>query len=316
MGTFDVDADATGTGRDTWEPFIDTWNDRMGDLYPLPEFTESTVDGFQGTMRSVTLKDAAVNEFWAHSRVSTKTVGREEQDQVRLYVGLRGVLALREPDGHGGDAHVPAGTYFLHHCARENQFRTTPEIASRVFVLPGDDLRHLIAGRSRSGRASEPMAQILMSHAGMLQRTVGHLGPDEARTARNALLELAKGLILSRFDDHESAFAPTLVQAAMDVADTRLTDAGLSTATIAALLHVSVRTLQRAFADRAESLTAYVRRRRLEEAAQAFLRPGSRLTVSEAAAIWHFTDGSHFIRCFKKEFHATPRQFQSLHGAR
>jgi AraC-like DNA-binding protein len=316
VGTFDVDAGTTGPGRKTWEPFIDTWNDRMGDTFPLPEFTESTMDDFRGTMRSVTLKDVAVNEFWTRSRVSTKTVDRQEQDQVRLYVGLRGVLALHEPDGHRGDARIPAGTYFLHHCTRENHFRTTPEIAARIFVLPGDDLRHLVGGRPRTGRAATPMAQILMSHAGMLQRTVGRLGPDEARTARNALLELVKGLILSGFDDREPTFTPTLVQAAKELAEARLTDAGLSTATIAAQLHVSARTLQRAFADRDESLTAFIRRRRLEEAAQAFLRPGSRPTVSQAAAIWHFTDGSHFIRCFRKEFHATPREFMALHAAR
>jgi hypothetical protein len=45
-GTFTVEADSTGTGRGTWEPFIDTWNDRMGDLYPcrnsaLPRSTAS-----------------------------------------------------------------------------------------------------------------------------------------------------------------------------------------------------------------------------------------------------------------------------------
>jgi AraC-like DNA-binding protein len=314
MGTFDVDAEATGAGRGTWEPFIDTWNDRMGDLYPMPEFTESTMDHFRGTMRSVALKDTAINEFWAQSPVSTEALGGDDQDQVRLYVGLSGILALHNPDGFGGDARVTAGTYFLHHCGRENHFRTTPMTAARIFVLPGDELRHLVGRTTRTGRSAEPMAQILMSHAGMLQRTVGRLGKEEARTARNALLELAKGLILSAFDDREPAFAPALVQAAMDLADDRLTDAELSTATLAGQLHVSVRTLQRAFADRDESLSGYIRRRRLEAAAQAFLQPGPPMTVSQAAALWHFTDGSHLIRAFKQEFRTTPREFRKLHS--
>ncbi|MFC9636049.1 hypothetical protein ACFTY8_44365 [Streptomyces mirabilis] len=37
----------------------------MADLYPLPEFSAPTVDGFQGTMRSVALEDTAINELWA-----------------------------------------------------------------------------------------------------------------------------------------------------------------------------------------------------------------------------------------------------------
>jgi AraC-like DNA-binding protein len=264
-------------------------------------------------MRSVALKDAGINEFWASTRVSTETIGTQEQDEVRIYVGLRGVLALNEPDGHGGNISITQGTCFLHHCTRENHFRTAPETAARIFVLPADDLRHLLGRRSRTGPASAPMARILMSHADMLQRTVGRLGPDEARAARNALIELAKGVMLGQFDDREPVHVPALVHAARKVADARLTDAELSTATVAAHFHVSTRTLQRAFGGQGEPLSAYIRRRRLEEAAREFRRHGSRLTVSQAAAIWHFTDGSHFIRCFKKEFHMTPREFLSLH---
>ncbi|WP_234490125.1 AraC family transcriptional regulator [Streptomyces sp. MBT33] len=309
VGTFTVDADNTGTGRNTWEPFIDTWNDRMGDLYPLPEFSASTVDGFQGTMRSVTLQDTAVNELWGSSPVSTKAVGTDEHDQVRLYVGLRGAVALQDPHDQGGDAYVSTGTYFMHHVVTENHFHTTPEIGTRIYIFPGDALRSLVAGKPRAGLATSPAAQILMAHTETVQRTVSDLGPAAAHASRNALLELAKGLVLDRFDDREPVFTPALAQAAKDLAETRLTDAELSPAAIAAHLHVSVRTLQRAFASLEESFSAYVRRRRLEEAAAALTAPGIRLSVSEAAARWHFTDSSHFIRSFKKHFGETPAQF-------
>lgn len=309
VGTFTVDADSTGAGRGTWEPFIDNWNDRMGDLYPLPEFTASTVDGFQGTMRSVTLQDTAVNELWGSSPVSTRAVGTYEHDQIRLYVGLRGAVALQDPHDQGGDAYVSAGTYFMHHVVKENHFHTTPQIGTRIFIFPGDALRSLVAGKPRAGRATSPAAQVLMAHTGMVQRTVGDLGPAGAQASRNALIELAKGLVLDHFDDREPTFAPALAQAARNLADTRLTDTDLSPATIAAHLHVSLRTLQRAFAGLDESFSAYIRRRRLEEAAGALTAPGARLTVSEAAARWHFTDSSHFIRAFKKQYRATPAQF-------
>ncbi|MEU9831277.1 helix-turn-helix domain-containing protein [Streptosporangium sp. NPDC048047] len=316
VGTFTVDAGSTGVGRETWQPFIDTWNDRMGDLYPLPEFTASTVDGFRGTMHSVTLGDTAVNELWASSPLSTQAVGAQEQDLVRLHVGLRGVLTLTDPHDQGDEVRVPAGAYFIHHCVKENHFHSTPAIGTRMFVFPGEEFRRLVSGRPRVGRIASPTGRILMAHVDMLQRNVGGLGPDGAQASRNALHELVRGLILDRFDDREPAFTPALAQAARDLADARLTDAGLSSAMIAARLHVSVRTLQRAFAGLDESLTAYIRRRRLEEAAQALLAPVPRLNVSQVAAIWHFTDGSHFIRSFKKQFHMTPMEFARTHGAR
>ncbi|MHC3469556.1 helix-turn-helix domain-containing protein [Streptomyces sp. 7R007] len=308
-GTFTVDADSTGTGRQTWEPFVDTWNDRMGDLYPLPEFSASTVDGFQGTMRSVALQDTAVNELWASSPVSTQAVGTYQHDQVRLYVGLRGAVALQDPHDQGGDATVSAGTYFMHHVVAENHFHTTPLIGTRIFIFPGDAIRPLVAGRPRTGPATSPAAQILMAHTSVVQQTLGGLSPAGAHASRNALLELAKGLVLDHFDDREPAFTPALAQAARDLADARLTDAELSPATVAAHLHVSVRTLQRAFEALEESFSGYIRRRRLEEAAAAITAPASRLSVSEAAALWHFTDSSHFIRAFKKQYGTTPAQF-------
>lgn len=323
VGTFSVDADSTGPGRGTWEPFIETWNDRMGDRYPLPEFSASTVDGFQGTMRSVTLEDTAVNEMWASSAVSTRAVGTHEHDEIRLYVGLRGAVALQDPHDQGGDAYVSAGTYFMHHVVTENHFHTTPVIGTRIFIFPADALRSLVAGNPRTGRATSPAAQILMAHTSAVQRTVGDLGPAAAHASRNALLELAKGLILDHFDDHEPTFTPALAQAAKNLADAQLTNADLSPPAIAAQLHVSVRTLQRAFASLDEPFSAYIRRRRLEEAAKALTTPGSRLTtpgsrltppgsrltISEAAARWHFTDSSHFIRAFKNQYDATPAQF-------
>ena len=302
-GTFTV------AGRNSWEPFIDTWNDRMGDLYPLPEFSASTVNGFRGTMTSVTLHDTAVNEMWAAFPVSTRAVGRHRHDEVRLYVGLRGAMTLQHPHGQAADALLSAGTYFVHHVVDENHFHTTADIGTRIFIFPGDALRSLVAGRPHSGPASSPAARILMAHTSMVQRTVGDLSPAGAEASRNALLELAKGVLLDHFDDREPTFTPALARTASEVADARLTDADLSPATVAARLHVSVRTLQRAFAARDESFSAYIRRRRLEEAAEALTAAGARLSVSEAAARWHFTDSSHFIRSFKRQFDATPAEF-------
>ncbi|USQ86111.1 helix-turn-helix domain-containing protein [Streptomyces phaeoluteigriseus] len=181
-------------------------------------------------------------------------------------------------------------------------------IGTRIFIFPGDALRPLVAGKPRTGPATSPAAQILMAHTSMVQRTVSDLSPAGAHASRNALLELTKGLILDHFDDCEPAFTPALAQAAKDLADARLTDAELSPSAIAAQLHVSVRTLQRAFASLDESFSAYIRRRRLEEAAEALTASGLQLSISEAAALRHFTDSSHFIRALKKQYHATPAQ--------
>ena len=63
-----------------------------------------------------------------------------------------------------------------------------------------------------------------------------------------------------------------------------------------------MRALQRAFTITGESVTTYIRQRRLEEARLALTSPSGRLSVSDLAAHWQFADSSHFTRAFKKHY--------------
>ncbi|MFI7002077.1 helix-turn-helix domain-containing protein [Nocardia sp. NPDC050175] len=101
---------------------------------------------------------------------------------------------------------------------------------------------------------------------------------------------------------------PALAQAAKNLADRRLADPELSPTVLARELNVSVRTLQRAFAAEGESVAAYIQHRRLQEARLA-LTSRNRLSVSELAAYWQFSDRSHFIRAFKKAYGLTPAEY-------
>jgi AraC family transcriptional regulator, positive regulator of tynA and feaB len=99
------------------------------------------------------------------------------------------------------------------------------------------------------------------------------------------------------------------VQAAKDLTESQLADPELYPTMLAREFNVSVRTLQRAFAAPGESVTAYIRHRRLEEARLALTPPFGRLSVSELAAHWQFADSGHFIRAFKKHYGQTPTEY-------
>lgn len=129
------------------------------------------------------------------------------------------------------------------------------------------------------------------------------------QAAHRTLIELAKAVARRRVDDAEPQLAPALAQAAKDLVDSHLADPELSGTMLARELNVSVRNLQRAFAAVGESVTAYIRQRRLEEARLALTAPSGRLSVSELAAHWQFADSSHFIRAFKKHYGRTPTEY-------
>lgn len=99
-----------------------------------------------------------------------------------------------------------------------------------------------------------------------------------------------------------------LVRAAHDLVDRLLTDPELTPALLAERLHVSLRTLHRAFASAGEPVAAFIRRRRLEEARGA-LGSATRRSVSEIAAHWQFSDTSHFIRTFRRRYGQTPAEY-------
>jgi AraC family transcriptional regulator, positive regulator of tynA and feaB len=108
----------------------------------------------------------------------------------------------------------------------------------------------------------------------------------------------------SAFDDAEPRLAPALAEAAKRLADDRLADHDHSPAALAKEFNVSVRTLQRAFALTGDSVSSYVRNRRLERARRDVAAGG--LTITEIAARWHFVDGSHLTRAFKKRYGHPP----------
>ncbi|NGO08263.1 AraC family transcriptional regulator [Streptomyces sp. HC44] len=114
-----------------------------------------------------------------------------------------------------------------------------------------------------------------------------------------------QGLVNDQVMD-DADFTPALLEAATGyIEDRLLDDSELNARAIAEALHVSVRTLYRVFAQKAtSSVMAYVRERRLERARAELL--STRLTVSEVAARWHFADGRHFVKAYKKHFGETP----------
>ncbi|MBW4024769.1 MAG: helix-turn-helix domain-containing protein [Proteobacteria bacterium] len=90
-----------------------------------------------------------------------------------------------------------------------------------------------------------------------------------------------------------------------------LTDADLTLESLAGTEGLSPRAIQKLF--RAEQLTfsQYLRRRRLERAAQELLDPLRTDTmVAEIGFRWGFTDPAHFSRAFREQYGTTPSLFR------
>ncbi|RAG85531.1 DNA-binding protein [Streptacidiphilus pinicola] len=264
------------------------WEAEFGTTAPLPAVSPATRGDFRVRSRAVRVDDVAVTDLRGASVIRTEGPLGGPEDVVRLYVVKRGAWTLG--GGHDGtERTVSAGQFLLKHIGRPQHFATVADTTAKVLVLPAPMLTPLLGNRAVTGAAGTAEVRLLTAHTNMLYQTMHDLGPAGAQAAHSTLIELAR--------------------AARELADGRLTDPGLSAAVLARDLNVSVRTLQRAFAATGESVISYIRRRRLEEARLALAAPSRRLSISELAAHWQFSDSSHFIRTFKKHYGSTPSEY-------
>lgn len=300
-GTFSVGGDG-GSG---FGDFTRVWQARMGERFALPPYSRATVASFRARSQGFRLRDMVFNDFEnvAPLRTSGSRVGAE--DNLRLWLVRRGGWQLGAP---GGAEHsAPAGS-FLVQTGRLTHFAALPHTSSQVLVMPAAEISRK-PGRAASGTIEAAEVRLLTAHATTVRRVLDDLGPGGAHAAREALTELVRAVVNGGLDDVEPRLAPALAQAARDVADRPLTDRALSPALLARELNVSVRTLQRAFAAEDQSVSAYIRERRLDEARRALVAPHGRMTVTEVAARWQFADSSHLARAFRGRYGQTPTDY-------
>jgi len=293
-----------------------SWDAQVGRSIPIPPSAPLGESDYRIRIRHCKIGDAVVEDLYSESIVGgTGGSFNHLNDRVVLHVGRKGTWDFTRSNGNGGAIGLSGGGRFV---ARLNdpswEFGIGPRTRSTVLILPTAELGPLLADRPVLGSATSPEMRVLMAHVAMVQDTLAHLSPDGLTAARNALVELVKGVLVGGgcFDADESRFGPALADAARRAAERLLTDPDLSPEVLALNLNVSTRTLQRAFAETGESITSFIRRRRLESAREELAGPGPRSSVSELAARYQFADSSHFIRVFKKEYGYPPARWARL----
>lgn len=306
-GAFALDSTIPGAVPRGYHAFRDAWETQVGAVIPLPSLSPAAVDDLRARARVTRLRDMVITDIHTASSLRT-TAPAGGGDQVWLHVVRRGAWMVGGPPDRGQQT-ISAGQFLLRHIGQPFHFETAPHTTRELLVLPSEPLAPLLGNRNITGPADTAEVRLLAAHAHMVHTTVADLGPAGVHAAHSTLIELAKAVFWQRFDDAEPLLAPALAQAAKELSDRRLTDPELTPTMLARELKVSVRTLQRAFATSGESPTAYIRRRRLEEARRALTTPSGRLSISELAAHWQFADTSHFTRAFKKHYGQTPTEY-------
>ncbi|WP_234357125.1 helix-turn-helix domain-containing protein [Streptomyces sp. NBRC 110028] len=315
-GAFLLESAAPGNAPEKFDVLQRVWDTQLGAVFPMPALSPASVDGIRARGRLARIRDVAIVDVHGPTAIRSPDTFVGAEDLVGVSVVRRGAWTFGGPRDRFQHT-ISAGQFLLRHFGTFPCFKTAPNTTTQFLILPLATFKPLLGDRSIAGPLDSAEMRLLVTHANMVHATVADLGPAGLHAAHGALIELAKAVVKGRFDDVEPRLAPALAQAAKDLADSHLTDPELGTAMLARELNVSVSTLQRAFARVEDSVSAYIRRRRLEEARLALTAPHGGLKVSEIAAHWHFADSSHFIRAFKKRYGQTPTEYaRSARGGR
>lgn len=151
----------------------------------------------------------------------------------------------------------------------------------------------------------------------MINRIVSReLDGDDANAQGEEISEALSALLIPLTLDpgreRMTEAAPDLLyQGACQLIDQQLQEPGLTPASLAERLNISLRQLYRLFEAHDDTVCRFIQRSRLQRSAEELASPGQvHLSITEIAYRWGFSDSAHFSRVFKKAYGESPRDYR------
>jgi AraC-like DNA-binding protein len=216
----------------------------------------------------------------------------------------------------GADALEPAAGDTFSFAVEPDWFRDNPLYMDKSLIMvPRQCLRQLGLGEelihSRSGFiAGDCMTDIVFGHFYDVARRLHH-GPS---LSHRGLVSISQSVVqmtavLLEENKPSKTGEPQLLAAAKAYVDHHLLDPGLTPASVAAALHVSLRTLYRSFTGSDHSVAEYIRDARLLAARRELAAAGNSANITLVAQRCGFAGTGYFSRLFSRRFGCLPSEY-------
>lgn len=226
------------------------------------------------------------------------------------HVGLLVVLEGREQVRQGEVAvDLRAGDALLWRSGLPASFRVLEPLHKLTLLLPAERLVGVQPGPVELP-ASRAMTGLLTSHLRALAGLARQVPAAQTGFVVDVALDLLRRAVRPA-SDHTSRHH-RLVRDAVSIIEASLDDPSLSPGRIADRLGVSPRWLHAAFAETEETVSATIRRRRLERVRRDLADPAmAGATITTIAFRWGFTDAATLSRQFRRTFGTTPSAYRA-----
>jgi AraC-like DNA-binding protein len=311
--TYRAAAEPARSRRDYWQYVV---SEAMGPIHlqVLGEVAERD-RLVLGDLGAVRVGDLATGRPGGANRRS-RHIRQSDPDLCKIDVVAEGHGVIEQA---GRQATLRAGDLALMDLTRPGRWSMSPSrliaiVFPRSLVpLRRDEVDRLtavtISGRQGTGAVVSTLARSLADQ-------LPNSDPAEGARLGTAVLDLFAAVLAGRLD--RALPAPNRQRALQTrleaYVERRLDDPDLSPQAIADAHFISVRYLHRLFEGRPETVTGWIRRRRLERCRRDLLDPALRdRPVSAIGARWGMPNPAHFSRAFRAAFGVPPAEFRAGH---
>ena len=305
--------------RDLDATSLDEWRVAVSDAF-VPLRAEAAPGPFRGRITAIHGDGVLVSTISAdpHRAVRTpRLASASDSPFYKVSLQLTGTQTIVQDDHR---VLLRPGDLSIYDSTRPYALSSTRPFRSLVLMFPRESLTvPTDAVASLTGTRLCGDAGVAALAARMLAHLADDLGPlatpAGARMTRTALdlvatavAEQLAGLGDRGRTEHEHR---TLALRVRGYIEAQLAEADLSPEAIAAAHFISVRHLQKVFKAEGQTVTGWIRERRLIRCADELVT--STATVSAVGARWGFPDAAHFSRVFKARFGVSPNDYRHGH---
>ncbi|WP_197412813.1 helix-turn-helix domain-containing protein [Arthrobacter sp. EpRS71] len=296
---------------------FDAWNQAVNNAFVPLSVVAREPGEFDGGLINQTVGPvflSAVSGTASHVSRTTKEIKANDPGLVKLGLQLTGYSVVAQD---GREAALTPGDFAIYDTTRPYDLYFDDAFRMMVVMFPPaalhlnrKNIATLTASRV-SGR--QGLGSLTSALLGAVAKQLHEGSVAEAATVSDALMNLVSAVFAERVPpssplSHERHALMERIDAFVTA---RLGDPELTVSEIAAAHNVSVRYLQKLFEERDDTVSAWLRRQRLEKCRTDLVDPRLQLRpVSAVGMHWGFTDASSFSRAFKSAFGYSPSEYR------
>ena len=293
---------------------FEQWRENVSMAFVPLDAVSTGPSSFEGTLVSSTLGTLQLSEVTGREvdvRRTRATIRRSDPGLIKVGLQLTGSGTLVQNDR---EAVLNPGDFAVYDTSAPYELHFSGDFEMFVVMFPRRELRiddrELTTVAARRIEGAQGVGALVSPFLHTLRRNALDGTLPTTPMLEHAVLDLL-GAALDDAAPHEARGSTLLVEAKALV-ESHLSDPSLSTASLAARLHISTRYLQKLFESDGRTVAGWIRSRRLDRCHRDLRDPRfAGDSIGTICARHGLIDSSNFSKLFKEAYGVPPREYRA-----